>query len=451
MAKQSTRPLSGWRDVAPYERLLYACVGLLLLGAAVTLVMSLSGTTPWHDVPIDFFVRDIYFDPYFIFLYTTIAVLFIQNVRFFYSTREPLYLTYCLYITFMSAHIVVYERIFPIFNTGNLIIWSTVNAYVFASIGYLFIFQFARQLLNTATDRPRADLVLKAGALSALVPSLLVFTNQLTFVQLTDLGWTFVFGSLLIFITGQRAFHGDRVALVFCASFVAQYVAVILSLSVELWTFMPLLYEGDTFRSSSAIYISGLALEAFLMSFAAHLHSRGLKDRADAEASRADKLERAVQAAQVRIAEMAEIAIKAEAASQSATQTDALETGPKDETETAPTTPTTPTYVADALRDVITTNAAEPFVDVTFLTKAMAMSEATLARRLKGETGTSPSVFIRQVRLDLAKGLLTSGEVRTVGEALLATGFTSQGHFARHYKKAFGETPVQTLKAAHGA
>lgn len=71
-----------------------------------------------------------------------------------------------------------------------------------------------------------------------------------------------------------------------------------------------------------------------------------------------------------------------------------------------------------------------------------------MARHLKSETGLTPNAFIRQVRLDLAKTLLTDQRVRTVGEAATATGFCSQGHFARHYKQAFGESPIDTLKVA---
>lgn len=100
------------------------------------------------------------------------------------------------------------------------------------------------------------------------------------------------------------------------------------------------------------------------------------------------------------------------------------------------------------VRDLIVDHAGDPRLDVAFLVQAMATSEATLARHLKDETGLTPNAFIRAVRLELAHHMLAHRQVRTVGEAASATGFASQGHFARHYKQAFGESPVDTLKLA---
>jgi AraC-like DNA-binding protein len=65
--------------------------------------------------------------------------------------------------------------------------------------------------------------------------------------------------------------------------------------------------------------------------------------------------------------------------------------------------------------------------------------------------GVSPMAFVRQVRLQRAKEMLTSARPETsVTMVASACGFSNMGHFAKYYYAAFGEHPSATLRASRG-
>jgi AraC-like DNA-binding protein len=59
----------------------------------------------------------------------------------------------------------------------------------------------------------------------------------------------------------------------------------------------------------------------------------------------------------------------------------------------------------------------------------------------------TPMEYLRNLRLDRARDLLTSGSVQ-VADAASDCGFAHQGRFASRYRARFGETPSLTLKRA---
>lgn len=60
---------------------------------------------------------------------------------------------------------------------------------------------------------------------------------------------------------------------------------------------------------------------------------------------------------------------------------------------------------------------------------------------------TTPSAYLRKLRLDAAHSALGAGTTgASVTDVALATGFTHIGRFSAAYKAAFGETPVMTLR-----
>lgn len=73
-------------------------------------------------------------------------------------------------------------------------------------------------------------------------------------------------------------------------------------------------------------------------------------------------------------------------------------------------------------------------------------SVRSLFERFRDYRGVSPMTFARQVRLTHARKMLLVPEASTsvTGVALLC-GFMNTGHFARHYRHAFGELPSETL------
>jgi AraC-like DNA-binding protein len=77
------------------------------------------------------------------------------------------------------------------------------------------------------------------------------------------------------------------------------------------------------------------------------------------------------------------------------------------------------------------------------------VSGRSLFRTFERARGYSPMAFVKAVRLRHARNMLLSGDPSvSVASAALACNFLNQGHFARHYREAFGELPSATLSAA---
>ena len=73
------------------------------------------------------------------------------------------------------------------------------------------------------------------------------------------------------------------------------------------------------------------------------------------------------------------------------------------------------------------------------------MSVRTL-NRLFATLGTTPMRWLWAQRLEASRQALHERRVRSVTEAAFLTGFNELGHFSRTYKKAFGVTPLETLR-----
>lgn len=76
------------------------------------------------------------------------------------------------------------------------------------------------------------------------------------------------------------------------------------------------------------------------------------------------------------------------------------------------------------------------------LASDLAMTRATLYRKLQGITGQTPKDFIRSIRLKRAAQLLTDSDL-SVSEIADRTGFSTPRHFAKLFKEAFGVLPSQ--------
>ena len=79
-------------------------------------------------------------------------------------------------------------------------------------------------------------------------------------------------------------------------------------------------------------------------------------------------------------------------------------------------------------------------LDVPRLARQVAMSRTQLFRKIKALTGASPSLFIRNVRLQKARELLQTTSMN-VSEVAYETGFADLGHFSRSFKEVFGVPP----------
>jgi AraC-like DNA-binding protein len=76
-------------------------------------------------------------------------------------------------------------------------------------------------------------------------------------------------------------------------------------------------------------------------------------------------------------------------------------------------------------------------------------SRRTLQNSFNDVTGTSPVVYLRNMRLNAARRRLmsTSASELSVSHAAMDAGFDHLGHFAGAYKALFGESPSMTARA----
>lgn len=86
------------------------------------------------------------------------------------------------------------------------------------------------------------------------------------------------------------------------------------------------------------------------------------------------------------------------------------------------------------------------------LCSALAVSPRRLHDAFKAALGTSPHRYLRARRLTLARRSLKGQTPRAglVKSVALEHGFWHFGRFAQEYRDQFGETPSETLMAAHG-
>jgi AraC-like DNA-binding protein len=77
------------------------------------------------------------------------------------------------------------------------------------------------------------------------------------------------------------------------------------------------------------------------------------------------------------------------------------------------------------------------------------VSTRTLFKGFHDFRGVGPMAYLKGVRLDLVRqDLAAAGPRRSVTAVAHAWGFTHLGHFARDYKRRFGELPSNTRRAA---
>jgi AraC-like DNA-binding protein len=87
---------------------------------------------------------------------------------------------------------------------------------------------------------------------------------------------------------------------------------------------------------------------------------------------------------------------------------------------------------------------------ISALCRALAVSERTLRKAFREAHGAPPCRYLRMLRLSRARRALLSadGKFATVTEIATSYGFVELGRFSVEYRKAFGESPSQTLQRA---
>ena len=92
------------------------------------------------------------------------------------------------------------------------------------------------------------------------------------------------------------------------------------------------------------------------------------------------------------------------------------------------------------LNTIIEEHIDEEDFSVQRLSEMMAMDRTVLYRRMQSLTGISPSVYIRNIRLGIAKKLLCQSDL-PISEIAFKTGFSTARYFSTSFKDAFGIKP----------
>ena len=99
---------------------------------------------------------------------------------------------------------------------------------------------------------------------------------------------------------------------------------------------------------------------------------------------------------------------------------------------------------ARKLNRVIRENFSDPDFNVKQLARKLYVSQATLYRKVKCVSGTSPCDFLRSFRLNRAAHLL-GNNLGSVLDVALAVGFNSRIYLTKCFKEKFHKTPSQFL------
>ena len=81
-------------------------------------------------------------------------------------------------------------------------------------------------------------------------------------------------------------------------------------------------------------------------------------------------------------------------------------------------------------------------ISVETMSEALCMSRIHLYKKMVAITGTTPSEFIRNIRLRYAEQLLQKSQ-QTVAEVAYSVGFNSPRIFSKYFKEMFGVMPSQ--------
>ncbi|MBR9844769.1 MAG: response regulator [Algicola sp.] len=92
--------------------------------------------------------------------------------------------------------------------------------------------------------------------------------------------------------------------------------------------------------------------------------------------------------------------------------------------------------------DVIHNHLEDSSFNATKLSKALAMSDSQLYRKLKAISNSSTSIFIRNVRLEKSKELLKTTHL-SISEVAYATGFNDPNWFSKAFKETFNMSPTE--------
>jgi AraC-like DNA-binding protein len=90
-------------------------------------------------------------------------------------------------------------------------------------------------------------------------------------------------------------------------------------------------------------------------------------------------------------------------------------------------------------------------ISIESLATAVGCSVRSIFRSFRDSRGQSPLAFVKRTRFDHAREMLHVAHANTtISSVALACGFQNMSHFARDYRKLFGELPSETLARGKG-
>ncbi len=100
----------------------------------------------------------------------------------------------------------------------------------------------------------------------------------------------------------------------------------------------------------------------------------------------------------------------------------------------------------EELKELIQENPIDQKLSVESLAEKIFYSPKQLSRRLKPLTGLSPAKFIKEVRLQMAKDIIESGDFESISDVAFRSGFENLTTFSTLFKSRFGEPPLKYAK-----
>ncbi|MCB0642868.1 MAG: response regulator, partial [Phaeodactylibacter sp.] len=94
------------------------------------------------------------------------------------------------------------------------------------------------------------------------------------------------------------------------------------------------------------------------------------------------------------------------------------------------------------LRQAVEKHMAQPENTLDLIGRELGLSSMQLYRKLKALADTTPSLFVRSVRLEAAANLLLSTDLN-VSEIAYEVGFNDPAYFSRAFKEKFNQTPSE--------
>ncbi len=91
-------------------------------------------------------------------------------------------------------------------------------------------------------------------------------------------------------------------------------------------------------------------------------------------------------------------------------------------------------------------NISNTNFSVSNLADLMMISERNLYRKIKKLTGITVNEFVREIRVNTAKKMMSYRKYNTVSEIAYAVGFKDPGYFSKVFEDYVGETPSNFMK-----